>query len=410
MAWLSSAQALIALGIRQQTLYANVSRQKIRTRPDPRDPRRNQYHADDVGRLAKRHAGRRRSAAVAAGAIGWGEPVLETQISTVAEGRLIYRGQDAVQLAETSTLEDVAGLLWQAEPLSWRHAPARGGARWSPADAGIGAPVQRALLALAALAGCNGSTHGMDADALRLEAARVLQMLADALLAPAARPRPLHERLARAWGRPEAADALRRALVLLADHELNASTFATRVTASTGASLAASVLTGLATLTGPAHGGASSQFFALLDDADRRGAADALRDHIAERGRCSAFGHPLYPGGDVRAAALLNGMELPPGFAAMRDAADDLIGDRPNIDFALAALTRVWQLPEDAPLTLFALSRCVGWLAHAMEQIATGALIRPRARYAGTALAPEAGTAAEPEAQVQTTQASLWNI
>ncbi|KAI1691004.1 tripartite tricarboxylate transporter family receptor domain-containing protein [Ditylenchus destructor] len=138
--------------------------------------------------------------------------------------------------------------------------------------------------------------------------------LADAMLrtAPPRADTPMHMRLAAAWRRPRAADDLRRALVLLADHELNASTFAARVTASTGASMAACLLTGLSTLTGPLHGGASAAVQALVRKRGRRRhrsrrarmalartAAGGVRASALSGGRCTL----RCPAGEHRAAA-----------------------------------------------------------------------------------------------------------
>jgi citrate synthase len=91
MKWFSADEALALLGGLRQTLYANVSRGRIRARPDPKDSRRSLYHGEDVKRLAGRRAGRRTVEAVAAKAIGWGDPVLASGISTVADGRLWSR-------------------------------------------------------------------------------------------------------------------------------------------------------------------------------------------------------------------------------------------------------------------------------------------------------------------------------
>ena len=100
------------------------------------------------------------------------------------------------------------------------------------------------------------------------------------------------------------------------------------------------------------------------------------------------MGHPLYRHGDPRCAALLSALDPPPDYAAFRHAATDFTGDQPNVDFALAALAARFDLPDDATLTLFALARCVGWLAHMIEQIDSGELIRPRARYVGSSPPP----------------------
>src|SRR5258708_6051556 len=102
--WIDRAAALETLGVKPQTLYAYVSRGRIGMRPDPADPRRSLYRADDIAALTSRRARSRRPAAIAASAISWGEPMIETAISTVHHGRLIYRGQDAVTLAEHATL------------------------------------------------------------------------------------------------------------------------------------------------------------------------------------------------------------------------------------------------------------------------------------------------------------------
>ena len=92
------------------------------------------------------------------------------------------------------------------------------------------------------------------------------------------------------------------------------------------------------------------------------------------------------PGGDHRArAALLDRFKLTPEMASLRGAAEEITGLAPNIDFALVAMSDALKLPRDAPFALFATARCAGWIAHAMEQVAAGGLIRPRARYVGPA-------------------------
>jgi citrate synthase len=379
--WLPAAEALALMQVRPQTLYASVSRGRVRAKPDASDPRRSLYHRDDVQRIAARKSGRRSSEAVASEAIRWGEPVLSSAVSTVFEGRLCYRGQDACLLAEHASLEEVAGLLWESAPA--RFASAR-----APASLlGQGTPpLQAGLLALAARAGTDPPSRGRAAAVLKSEAAEVIGTLADALLGPSPTA-PLHMRIAAAWRRPRAADVLRRALVLLADHELNASTFAARVTASTGASLAACLLTGLSTLTGPLHGGAAAAAQALVRSATTMGSEAAVREWLAHDRPLAAFGHPLYPQGDARCAALLSCIELPPELASLRTNGETLVGEAPNVDFALATLAAVHKLPSNAPLILFALARAVGWTAHVLEQQASGHLIRPRARYTGPGIA-----------------------
>ncbi|MBB3913002.1 citrate synthase [Rhizobium fabae] len=379
MSWLTAEEALQALKTKPQTLYANVSRGRIRAKPDPADPRRSLYQAADVQRLAERHAGRRKAETVAAETIRWGDPVLTSAISTIIGGRLFYRGRDAATFAEAATLEQTAALLWNsAETLS------------SGTGAGHASPsLQAAFLALAGRLTSDLPSLGRSQAALRREAHGVLSTVADAL-APGLAGELLHLRLAASWQRPDAADCLRRALVLLADHELNASTFAARVTASAGAALSAAVLSGLATLTGPLHGAAWQGIDALIEAASGFGAEQAIRRTLAQGNHLSAFGHPLYPEGDVRALALLSHFPLPPQFAEVREIGEEIVGDKVNVDFALAAMAAAFDLPREAPIIVFSLARSAGWLAHAMEQIESGQLIRPRARYAGPA--PEAVT------------------
>src|SRR5690606_16889305 len=206
------------------------------------------------------------------------------------------------------------------------------------------APLASALQVLARHAASDPPARGRGRAALLDEARTLMGALADAMAGPG-RGAHLHQRLAAAWGRPRAADLLRRALVLLADHELNASTFAARVAASTGASLAACLLGGLATLTGPLHGGAAAAVQALVRAAGRDGAEVALREWLALGRPPAAFGHPLYPQGDVRCGALLAHFEPKPAFAGLREAGERLLGEPPNVDFALAALADAHRLP-----------------------------------------------------------------
>ncbi len=369
--WLSAADALALLGTRPQTLYANVSRGRIKAKPDPRDPRKSLYRGDDVRRLAQRGTGRRKQETVATEAIRWGEPVMQTALSTIADGALLYRGENAAGLAVWAGLEDVAGLLWETDPIRLPKSKARG--------SGIG----DAFAVLARRAASDPPNIGRSGQVLKREAASVLADIAAALVGAEQVADPLHVRLAAAWQRPRAADLLRRALVLLADHELNASTFAARVTASTGASLAAACLSGLATLTGPLHGSAAGAVLTLADDAQRHGADAAINARLAQGFVVPSFGHPLYPDGDTRAQHLISHMVLPPLFRDLAAIGEDVTGERPNVDFALAALTAAHDLPREAPLIIFALARSVGWLAHALEQVSGGELIRPRARYVG---------------------------
>ncbi len=373
--WLSREEALERLKVRAQTLYAYVSRGRIGMRPDRADPRRSQYRADDIAALATRRARGRSPSAIAESAIAWGEPSIITSISTVLHGRLIYRGQDAVALSGHATLEETAAVLWGlSEPAVFASPPPD-----VPHQGGRAAAF--AQLALAAAEG--RPSLGRGAASLHADAARAVGVLASAFGAPAG-SEPVHRRLAQGWSVDAGgAEAIRRALVLLADHELNASTFAARVAASTGAPLAACLLAGLATLSGPRHGGAGEAVMQLAEDAARHGADAAIRRWLSHDRPLPGFGHPLYPDGDPRAVALLAAIDADDTLRSLENAAFVATGARPNIDLALAALTRGLGLPSDAPFRLFALGRSVGWAAHTVEQITSGSVIRPRGRYEG---------------------------
>jgi citrate synthase len=312
--------------------------------------------------------------------MSWGEPIITTAISTIAKGRLYYRGKDAVALAETATLEDAAGLLWEAP--SPPHFPAE-----RPGLPSDESPRSRAFTMLGTAAANGNPAFGRTPSILRKDAATLVGSLASAFGGIADSDVPLHRRLAAAWSRDgTSAELIRRALVLLADQELTSSAFAARVTASTGASLGACALTGLAALSGPLHGDATVRVRSLFEEVERTDADSAVCRYLASGIPIPGFGHPLYPDGDPRAAALLAAFDLPANFEQMVAKVGTITGLRPTIDVALAALVTRCQLPADAAFALFAIGRSVGWLAHSIEQVTTGTLIRPRARYTGPTL------------------------
>jgi citrate synthase len=186
-------------------------------------------------------------------------------------------------------------------------------------------------------------------------------------------------------------DAIRTTLILCADHELNVSSFTARCVASAGSHPYAVVIAGLAALEGPKHGGASARAEAMLASLRRQRRVDvAIAERLRRGERLEGFGHPLYRRGDPRARAILDllqdhwskSAELAFVTSVAR-AATAASGEQPNLDFALAALARVLQLPDGSPLVLFAIGRSIGWIGHAIEQYATDQLIRPRAKYVG---------------------------
>jgi hypothetical protein len=197
MAWMTGAQALAVLGVQPQTLYANVSRGRIRAKPDPKDSRRSLYNSEDVERLASRPAGRRPAASVAAAAIGWGDPVLASGVSTTENGRLWYRGRDAVALSESDGLEEVASLLWETGEILF----GRGENAGTPAEAASSA-LEAALIVLSRRAGAAAPSLGRSRAELVAEAADLVDDLATAMLGPATASRGLlHQRLEGAGSR-----------------------------------------------------------------------------------------------------------------------------------------------------------------------------------------------------------------
>jgi citrate synthase len=399
--YLSSTEAATQLGVSRQTLYAYVSRGLLAAHL-PEGQRESRYLASDVAQLAGNRRRGRRPKELAKATLNWGLPVLESAITLIEDGQLFYRGVDAVQLARLQSVEDVAARLWQfpvaAAFTAVRPAlpPAVAAARASF----VGRRIEESLLPLVTLVGENSETAGWQPrpDRLAEGCGQLIRQFAACLLGSTPDTTPLHRQCAKAWGLTEAdaagdpADLIRMALILCADHELNASSFTARCIASTGASLHAAVIGGLAALTGGRHGGMTARVEALLDeirwnDLDPASpVASRLAARLARGDDLPGFGHQLYPRGDVRAAALLAHI-LPhhPAWQEMIAAAFDLTGRYPSIDFALVALRRHLNLPSGAAFGLFALGRAAGWIAHALEQRADPHVIRPRAAYTGPA-------------------------
>ncbi|GJD62720.1 citrate synthase [Methylobacterium frigidaeris] len=379
-AFLTAAEAAARLGVSRQTLYAYVSRGLIEAHPTA-DPRVRAYAAEAVARLAaSRHRGRR-PREVARAALDWGLPVMETAVTLIRDGRLYYRGTDALVLSETATLEEVAALLW-ALPQSAAFGSA------APEIDGRGAePRGGDLLGAFAVATEDDPTAPWQQDPARLAAGSgaLVRLLGACITGRAPDAAPLHLSCAEAWSLdPAGAEGVRRALVLCADHELNASGFTARCVASAGASLRAAVIGGLAALSGSRHGGMTARVEALWDALDGPDPASSLRRQLAGREDLPGFGHPLYPAGDPRAAALLAPLLAEdPRLRAVAAAAQELTGARPALDFALVALRRRLALPRGSAFGLFALGRSVGWIAQGLEQRQAGGLIRPRSVYVG---------------------------
>ena len=392
--WIGARAAAEQLGVKLETLYAYASRGLLESVPSP-DGRARRYARSSVERLRARRDARAGHAAVAAGALRWGEPSLETSVSELREDGPYYRGVSVLALISTAeSFESVAELLWTG---------ALGPARWSARPLRVRPPARphgatpiayfAAALSLAALQ--DDTRHGAADDSEHARARSIVLLLAglagDARHV-AAEPRGVAERLLLGFGARTSrrrVHAVDRALILCADHELNASTFAARVTASTGADLYACLGAGLHALSGPKHGGVTARVEALLSEVERPArAADVVRGRLARGEAIPGFGHTLYGQGDPRARARL---ELARGCAAnspalrRADALCDAMArarqPAPNLDMGLVALCQALALPAGASAALFAIGRIAGWVAHALEQRAQGYLLRPRSRY-----------------------------
>jgi citrate synthase len=387
---MSAPEAAAALGVSRATLYAYVSRGRVRSQAMPGNSRARGYARDDVEGLRRRTEERKAPDKAAARSLQWGLPVLESAIALIDGQRLFYRGHDAVTLAQTRSLVDVASLIWTG---AFSASPAGlAAARVRPASSPGLSFVARAQTHLAAAAAADAAAFDTRPEAVVRCGWRILQVLTGAATRRAASGDAIDRQLAAAWDVPaRGADLLRAALVLCADHELNVSSFTARCVASAGSSPYGVVIAGLAALEGPRHGGSSARAEAMLGVLRReRRLGSALTARLQRGEGIDGFGHPLYRDGDPRATAMLDWLRAAyPASAeqtfvrAVAQAAVAATGERPNLDFALAATARVLKLPAGAPLTLFAIGRTIGWVGQALEQYATGQLIRPRAKYVG---------------------------
>lgn len=371
------------LHVSVQTLYAYVSRRKIGRTVDPATGN-SLFNPSEVREFARRRARGRKPANVARASLDYGLPVLESRLSTVDDGRLLYRGRDVLDLSETATLEDIARLLWSVAEL-----PAVRGARTAAYAELPGSLDSRLSAWLAEHQRTVAEGAWPQRKSVIDSAARVLQGTIALAVRRPAWSGLAHAALARLWGLDAAASEwIRMALVLHADHELNTSTFAVRCVASTLANPYAAVLAGNSALMGRRHADFGSARALVRSALRARDLDTVIRTHMTPEGALPGFGHPLYPAGDPRASRLLDRMGLARQSGAwarvqrLRQILATQHGLHAKNDFALAAMCEWLKLPEDAGYTIFVVSRMVGWLAHAAEQYESPALIRPRASHA----------------------------
>ncbi len=394
--YLSASEAAAELGINVDTLYVYVSRGLIRSEPDG-SSRRRRYLAEDVWMLKQRKQHRRDPSKAAEEALHWGLPALESRLSVIHDGRLYYAGKDAVGLATTASVEQVAALLWcgdlaapfpddVTDPLPPEWATVSRMAQRLP-------PLEGLQLVLPVAAAHDPSAFDLRPESVRRTGARIFRLLAAVAVGAKPTRAPIAQVLQRRWAPrvPEAAALLQAALVLYADNGLNPSSFTARCVASAGSTPYALVAAGLAALQGSKHGGACERAEGLLHEArDARGARQAVMARLRRGEAIPGFGHPLYPDGDPRGALLMKlvARHRPSSrevalAAALTDAVRELMNQHPTVDFGVVTLCRALDLPPGAALALLGVGRVVGWIAHGLEQYQEGRLIRPRARYAG---------------------------
>jgi citrate synthase len=380
------------LGVDVRTLYAYVSRGALRRVPGP-DGRSSRYDSDELELLARRS--RPRTLPRPAASI---DLVIATGVSTVTDGVVRYRGRDVLALvAAGERFEAVAERLWAGWPATeatWEFPPGDAAPLRVVLGALGGAPVAMrfaAAVAAATAAGGPGTASPPDWPAWGRFLIAALVEASGPAPGDAGGDGPVARRLWQRWSPllPTAARvrALNTALVLLAEHELAASTLAVRVAASARAAPPGCVLAGLGALSGTLHGDAPrivrERFF-------RRPSGDSRGDSDGGAGLPPGvgFGHSVHRHGDPRTAPLLQAV-----YAIATPADRDLIegasrggAARPNVDFALGALSHVARMPPEAATAIFAVARTAGWIAHAAEEYT-----EPYVRFRGRAV-----TAARP--------------
>ncbi|MGH7931751.1 MAG: citrate/2-methylcitrate synthase [Candidatus Binataceae bacterium] len=429
---LTAAEAAAQLGVKLGTLYAYVSRGWLKSYRR-KVGRQALYRRADIealrGVTAPERGRRARSLPDASSWVTVAQPrsadvaasgviVAESAVSSVIEGRLAYRGYPIDELVEHATFEEVCLLLWsgerpspvEAEALREEIASTRMPAPVAAALAAVGRDAQP-LLRLAVMMPSLAATERIGPPRERIDRARLIVTMLPLALARgpswrmrdgrAAKPHTggvatsLFTRVLGDFADWEG-EVLDRVLIACAEHELNASTFAARVVASTGADLYASVLAALCSLSGPIHGGACDRIedmFAQLDEGARL--EELLTGYAEKRLLPPGFGNAIYPLGDPRAALLRKvaasmarrkGRRLFDTALRVEEAVWKRERLRPNLDFYLTVCTRMLGFPRGLPAAVFALGRAAGWIAHSLEQYADNRLIRPRMRYRGVAL------------------------
>ena len=363
-----STEAAELLGVSTATLYAYVSRGRLQRTTAP-DGRTSLFRLDDVEALASRS---RRSTPGPRPTI---EVQIRSNVTTMHERSLEFRGRDVADLVRRHRFEDVAELLWSPDGELVEHV------EWPAADRDdLDALAPAATLAATPIGRMAIACHVLDALHPEDEAASAARRLLGALppvFGASRRTGPYAHRLVTAWRRrpsPELVAAVDTALALLADHELATSTLATRVAASSRTSPYGAIAAGLATVEGTMHGSASAEVHRFLDrcaNDDPVRVVAALRE---QRQLVPGIGHKVYRGVDPRFGPLMDALRPldPDGESlAVVDVVVAEVGRtlprQPNVDLALGALTWIAGLDPETPI--FAVARIAGWAAHYAEEL-----------------------------------------
>ena len=396
---LTTAQAAARLRVRPETVYAYVSRGLLVAHRRP-GTRVSWFDPLDVEALARRAGGR-----AAAPTVGSGRPlpIVDSELTLVEDGRLYFRGRDAVDLARTATFETAARWLWTGNDGDDTDFPSddRLVRQLAPLlDAFEGGPLDRLRLAVTVAGATDPERNRLDPEAVVHAGGRLLAVWPDALHRGerhCCAEEPVAVRLwcGLAGARPDAptrrlVDAL---LILCLDHDLAMATLAVRAAASARSNPYAAVGAGLAAFDGPAHGGASIAAHRMVFSALEIGPRAAVAALLHAGRHLPGFGHVVYRRRDPRAEALLELAgrveRLQPVLrvvAELRELTAPIPGLIVNIDLALAAVSVGAGLPATTGQALFAVARTAGWIAHAMEEYAAPpGRLRPGARYVGPA-------------------------
>ena len=373
--FVTAAEAAAILGVRTATIYAYASRGLLGgTAQGPGHKAR--YSRALVNTLRLKAAARAGHAAVAAAALRWGEPVMDSAVTQLMPRGPVYRGQRAIDLVG-STFESVAELLWQRKADWTTVAPRVAKKTQRPSvhsllDVMVGlapslrkAPLDGAASVIRRLA-CAGGTH----EALAERQPTIAGALGASLRGTVLTSKDRH--------------LLDAGLVLIADHELNASTFAARIATAAGARWPEAFVAALATATGVRHAAACDGAEGLWVKV--RASSRWLEDQLAQGTPLAGFDAGAYPDGDPRGDKLI--ALIRPRLSAREHARlEELLsavraqtGQFPSVDLGLALLAHALRLPAGSASVIFVVGRTAGWVAHIDEQSASGETIRPRAR------------------------------